>query len=36
LEKAVAEVIKEGKTKTYDMGGNSKTLEMAKAIADKL
>jgi len=36
LEKAVAEVIKEGKIKTYDMGGSSKTLEMAKAISEKL
>lgn len=36
LEKAVAAVIKEGKVKTYDMGGASKTLEMANAIADKL
>ena len=36
LENAVAAVIKEGKVHTYDMGGNSKTLEMAKAIARKL
>lgn len=36
LEKAVADVLKEGKTKTYDMGGSSKTLDMANAIADKL
>lgn len=36
LEKATAEVIKEGKVRTYDMGGNSKTLEMAEAIAAKL
>lgn len=36
LENAVAEVIKEGKVKTYDMGGSNKTLELAKAIADKL
>jgi isocitrate/isopropylmalate dehydrogenase len=36
LEKAVAAVIKEGKVKTYDMGGSSKTLEMAKAISDTL
>jgi len=36
LEKAVAEVIKEGKAKTYDMGGSNKTLEMAKAISEKL
>jgi len=36
LEKAVAMVIKEGKVRTYDMGGNSSTLDMAKAVADKL
>lgn len=36
LEAAVAEVIKEGKVRTYDMGGSNTTLEMAKAFADKL
>jgi len=36
LEKATAAVIAEGKVRTYDMGGNSKTLEMAEAIANKL
>jgi 3-isopropylmalate dehydrogenase len=36
LENAVAAVIKEGKVRTYDMGGNSKTLDMANAIAGKL
>jgi 3-isopropylmalate dehydrogenase len=36
LERAVADVIKEGKVRTYDMGGTHKTLEMAKAIADRL
>jgi 3-isopropylmalate dehydrogenase len=36
VEKAVAEVIKEGKVRTYDMGGNATTLEMAEAVADKL
>ncbi len=36
LEKAVAEVIKEGKVRTYDMGGSSSTIDMAKAIAGKL
>ena len=34
LETAVARVIAEGKVRTYDMGGNATTLEMAKAIAD--
>lgn len=36
LEKAVADVIAEGKVKTYDMGGNNTSIEMAQAIADKL
>ena len=36
LEGAVAEVVREGKVRTYDMGGNSTTLEMAAAIAGKL
>jgi 3-isopropylmalate dehydrogenase len=36
LEGAVAQVIKEGKVRTYDMGGTSTTLEMAQAIAEKL
>jgi isocitrate/isopropylmalate dehydrogenase len=29
-------VIAEGKVRTYDMGGNNKTFEMAEAIAGKL
>ena len=33
---AVAQVIKEGKDKTYDMGGKTTTLQMAEAIARKL
>jgi isocitrate/isopropylmalate dehydrogenase len=36
IEKAVAEVVAEGKVRTYDMGGAAKTLEMAEAIAAKL
>jgi isocitrate/isopropylmalate dehydrogenase len=36
LEQATATVIKEGKVRTYDMSGSNKTLDMAKAIADKL
>ncbi len=36
LEKAVADVIKEGKARTYDMGGTSKTLDIANAVAEKL
>jgi isocitrate/isopropylmalate dehydrogenase len=35
LEKAVATVIKHGKVKTYDVGGNNTTLEVAKEIANK-
>lgn len=36
LESAIAEVIKEGKVRTYDMGGTSTTLEVAEAVAAKL
>ena len=36
LENAVAAVIKQGKVRTYDMGGSSSTLDMAEAIAGKL
>ena len=36
LEKAAAEVIAEGKVRTYDMGGSATTLEMGEAIARKL
>jgi 3-isopropylmalate dehydrogenase len=33
LENATARVIREGKVRTYDMGGSNTTLEMAQAIA---
>ena len=36
IEHATAEVIREGKVRTYDMGGTSTTLEIGKAVADKL
>jgi 3-isopropylmalate dehydrogenase len=36
IEQATATVIKEGKVRTYDMGGTSSTLDMAKAIAQHL
>jgi 3-isopropylmalate dehydrogenase len=36
VEKAVAEVIKEGKVRTYDMGGSNTTLEIGEAISAKL
>jgi 3-isopropylmalate dehydrogenase len=36
VEGAVADVIAEGKVRTYDMGGTSGTLDVARAIADKL
>jgi len=36
LEDAVAAVIKEGRVRTYDMGGNSKLSEIAAAVAAKL
>ncbi len=36
LESAVAAVLKEGKVRTYDMGGSAGTMEMAKAVAARL
>lgn len=36
IEGAVAAVIQEGKIRTYDLGGQDSTLDMAKAIAAKL
>ena len=36
VEDVVAQVIKEGKTRTYDLGGTASTLDMAEAIAEKL
>ncbi len=36
LEKAIGNVIKEGKVRTYDMGGEDSTLDMAKAVASKM
>ncbi|MEW5979526.1 MAG: isocitrate/isopropylmalate dehydrogenase family protein [Acidobacteriota bacterium] len=33
IESAVTEVIREGRIKTYDMGGSNTTLEMADAVA---
>ncbi|RLF29947.1 MAG: isocitrate/isopropylmalate dehydrogenase family protein [Thermoplasmata archaeon] len=35
LDKAVATVIREGKIKTYDVGGNNTSLEVAEEIAKK-
>jgi 3-isopropylmalate dehydrogenase len=36
LEDAVSNVIKEGNVRTYDMGGQNTSLEIAEAIADRL
>jgi isocitrate/isopropylmalate dehydrogenase len=36
LEETIAAVIKEGKVQTYDMGGSSTSLDVARAVADKL
>jgi 3-isopropylmalate dehydrogenase len=35
LENAIAQVIKEGKIKTYDVGGSNTSLEVAKEVAKK-
>jgi 3-isopropylmalate dehydrogenase len=36
LERAIARIIKEGRVRTYDMGGTNTTLEMAEAVATRL
>jgi isocitrate/isopropylmalate dehydrogenase len=36
LENAVAVIIKEGNIRTYDMGGNASTLDMANAITEEI
>jgi len=36
IECAVAQVIAEGRVRTYDMGGNSSTMQMAEAIASAI
>jgi 3-isopropylmalate dehydrogenase len=36
LEQAIADTIAQGEVRTYDMGGTSSTLDVARAIADKL
>jgi len=36
LEEAVAEVIEEGKVRAYDLGGSSSTLDVARAVSEKL
>jgi isocitrate/isopropylmalate dehydrogenase len=35
LENAIAQVIKEGKIKTYDVGGSNTSLEVAREVAKK-
>jgi len=36
LHQAIADVIMEGKVRTYDLGGENSTLEVAQAVADRL
>lgn len=36
LEASIAAVIADGNIRTYDMGGNSSTLDMAKAVVERL
>ena len=36
LQQAIADVIAERKVRTYDLGGDNSTLEMAQAVADRL
>jgi isocitrate/isopropylmalate dehydrogenase len=36
LETAIANVIADGTVRTYDMGGDASTLDMARAVAEQL
>ena len=36
LETAIADVIAEGRVRTYDMGGTASTIDMANAVAERL
>ena len=36
LDGAMADVIKEGKVRTYDMGGTNTSLEVAEAVASRM
>ena len=36
IKNAVAEVIREGRVRTYDMGGNASTTDMTEAICDAM
>jgi isocitrate/isopropylmalate dehydrogenase len=36
VESAIADIINEGKVRTYDMGGTNTTLEVAEAVAERL
>jgi 3-isopropylmalate dehydrogenase len=36
LENSIAQVIEEGKVRTYDLGGTSSTLDVAREIAKKV
>jgi isocitrate/isopropylmalate dehydrogenase len=36
VERVVMEVVEKGKIRTYDMGGKATSLEIGKAIAEKM
>ena len=36
VEEAIAQVIKEGKVRTYDLGGDSSTMDIAREVVSKL
>ncbi|MBA7707677.1 hypothetical protein ES703_116553 [subsurface metagenome] len=36
LENAIARVIEEGKVRTYDLGGITSTLDVAREVAEKV
>ena len=36
LQRAISEVVADGEVRTYDLGGESGTLDVARAVADRL
>jgi isocitrate/isopropylmalate dehydrogenase len=36
IEKAITDVLVEGKVRTYDLGGTSSTSQVAEAISEKI
>jgi 3-isopropylmalate dehydrogenase len=36
LETGIAAVLKEGRVRTYDLGGEASTMDMARAVMEKM